>query len=200
MDSKDVRIRFAGEEDAEALLDLYAPYVTGTAVTFEYEVPTLREFTARIRHTLENYPYLLAEADGEILGYAYAGRFHERAAYQWAVETSIYVQMDCRRLGIGRALYTALENVLHAQNILILNACIAYPEEEDMYLTRDSVAFHQRLGYRMTGRFDRCAYKFRRWYGMVWMEKHLGEPVIDPPAVKPLSQIRDVVQERYGIC
>ena len=199
MDNRSVRMRLARVEDARALLDIYAPYVEGTAVTFEYTVPTLEEFTGRIRRTLEKYPYLVAESDGEILGYAYAGPFHERAAYQWAVETSIYVKMGCRRLGIGRMLYTALENVLSAQSIFMLNACIAYPEEEDAYLTRDSVSFHQHLGYRMAAKFDQCAYKFHHWYSMVWMEKHLREPVMDPPAVKPLPQVRELIQQSYGI-
>lgn len=200
MDNPAIRVRVAEPEDAKALLALYAPYVEGTAVTYEYEVPSLEEFTGRICRTLEKYPYLVAEANGEIVGYAYAGRFHERAAFQWAVETSIYVKRDCKRMGIGRALYAALEAALSAQNILVLNACIAYPDVEDGYLTRDSVSFHQRLGYKLVAKFDRCAYKFHRWYGLAWMEKHLGEPAADPPAVKPFPQVRDEVRQRFGIC
>lgn len=169
-----VRIRIAVPEDAEALLKIYGSYVEKTAVTFEYEVPSAAEFAERIRRTLKKYPYLAAEQDGEIIGYAYAGTFHERAAYDWAVETSIYVRQDKKGAGIGRALYHALEQALLRQNILNVNACIAYPAQEDEYLTKDSVFFHKKLGYRMAGEFYDCGYKFGRWYHMVWMEKHLG--------------------------
>ena len=96
-----IRLRTAGEEDAEALLDIYAPYVEHTAVSFEYEVPSVEEFRERIRRIRERYPYLLAESEGEILGYAYASPFHERRAYDWAAETSIYLRRDRRRQGLG---------------------------------------------------------------------------------------------------
>ena len=194
-----IQIRVAAEQDAAALLHIYAPYVENTAITFEYTVPSLAEFTDRIRNTLKKYPYLVAQADGEILGYAYAGPLHSRAAYDWGVETSIYVDRSKRGSGVGRALYDTLETILAAQNILNLNACIAYPEEEDAYLTRDSVAFHQHMGYRMVGQFHQCGYKFHRWYHMVWMEKHIGEHLELPPAVKPFGEVRELVRREYGI-
>ena len=171
---KDCKIRAAVPGDGEALLRIYAPYVEKTAVTFEYDVPTVREFVGRVEKTLKRYPYLVAEEDGEVLGYAYAGPFHERPAYDWAVETTVYVAEKAKRRGLGRRLYGALEQALVAQNILNLNACIAYPAGEDPYLTRDSAEFHRRLGYRLVGRFSQCGYKFDRWYDMVWMEKHIG--------------------------
>ena len=86
MENNDIHIRVASEDDAEEILAIYAPYVIKTAITFEYEVPTLKEFRGRIRHTLQKYPYLVAEQNGKILGYAYVGPFHDRAAYEWAVE------------------------------------------------------------------------------------------------------------------
>lgn len=183
-------IRIADTQDAPALLSIYAPYVLNTAVTFEYEVPTVLEFERRISRTLERYPYLVAEQNGEILGYAYAGPFHERAAYDWAVETSIYVNERRRRTGIGKTLYEALEQALSAQNILNLNACIAYPAQEDGHLTKDSVFFHQHLGYRLVGEFYQCGYKFNRWYNMVWMEKHIGVHTACQPPVIPFSRLR----------
>ena len=132
----------------------------------------------------EKYPYLAALAEGRIVGYAYVSPFKERAAYDWAVETSIYVAMDARRMGVGAKLYAKLEECLKAQGILNVNACIGYPEKEDEYLTRDSVRFHEKLGYKMVGQFHACGYKFDRWYDMVWMEKIIGEHRDNQPAVR----------------
>jgi len=188
-----VKIRPAVPADAAALLEIYAPYVEKTAITFEYEVPAAEEFARRIRKVLARHPYLAAESDGELLGYAYAGPFKERAAYDWAVETTVYVRQDKKRLGVGRTLYGALENALRAQGILNLNACIAYPEREDEHLTRDSVIFHEKMGFRMVGQFHRCGCKFGRWYDMVWMEKLLGIHPDAPAAVKPFEEIRDTI-------
>lgn len=183
MTAGNLQVRVATLEDIEEILNIYAPYVEKTAITFEYEVPSLEEFTARITSILKKYPVLVAEQDGEILGYAYASSFHSRAAYAWAVETSIYVKENCKKLGLGKKLYEELERILKAQNITNLNACIAYPVEEDEYLTKDSVIFHEKLGYRMVGEFRQCGYKFGRWYNMVWMEKHIGEHVEEQPQV-----------------
>lgn len=187
-------IRVATPQDAEALLAVYAPYVTDTAITFEYEVPSLTEFRERIRHTLERYPYLVMEQDGEILGYAYAGPFKERAAYDWAVETTIYVKQGMKKQGIGRKLYQALEDTLIRQNILNLNACIGYPTVEDEYLTRNSMEFHQHLGYRLVGQFYQCGYKFGRWYDMVWMEKLVGEHGVEPVREKPFPELQQELE------
>ncbi len=187
-------IRVATPQDAEALLAVYAPYVTDTAITFEYEVPSLTEFRERIRHTLERYPYLVMEQDGEILGYAYAGPFKERAAYDWAVETTIYVKQGMKKQGIGRKLYQTLEDTLIRQNILNLNACIGYPTVGDEYLTRNSMEFHQHLGYRLVGQFYQCGYKFGRWYDMVWMEKLVGEHGVEPVRVKPFPELQQELE------
>lgn len=184
-----VTIRTASVDDVESLLKIYAPYVENTAITFEYEVPAVEEFRERIRHTLEKYPYLIAEKNDEIIGYAYAGAFHARAAYDWAVETSIYVSVDHKKAGIGRRLYEALEGALKQQGILNMYACIACPEKEDEYLTWDSVNFHSKLGYRFVGEFYQCGYKFGRWYNMVWMEKHIGEHLKNQPPVKKYAEI-----------
>ena len=176
-------IRTAVPEDAAGLLRIYAPYVERTAVTFEYEVPTEAEFRARIGKTLERYPYLVAESADGILGYAYAGPFHPRAAYDWCAELSVYVDWNARGQGIGRTLYAALEDDLRAMGMLNLYACIAIPEQEDEYLDSSSVAFHSRMGFETVGQFRRCGYKFRRWYHMIWMEKIIGEHLRDQPPV-----------------
>lgn len=184
-----ITIRTATVADAAQILSIYAPYVEQTAITFEYEVPSLEEFTNRITHTLERYPYLVAVRGEQIAGYAYVSSFHARPAYDWAVETSIYVDMHCKRMGIGHKLYEALEEVLKKQGILNLEACIAYPETPDEYLTKDSVLFHEKKGYRMVGEFYQCGFKFNRWYNMVWMEKFIGEHKENQPPVIPFPQL-----------
>lgn len=189
-------IRIATKQDARELLEIYAPYVEKTAITFEYTVPTVQEFENRISRILEKYPYIVAEKNGRIVGYAYADAFKSRAAYDWAVETTIYVREDQQKTGIGRELYEALEKILSMQNILNLNACIAYPEAEDKYLTQNSVQFHKHFGYRLVGEFYKCGYKFDRWYNMVWMEKHIGEHKTPPAAVKTFDEIREIIAER----
>lgn len=188
-----IRIIIAEKKDAAQLLAVYAPYVEKTAVSFEYEVPKVQEFERRIASVLEKYPYLAAQREEEIVGYAYAGAFHARKAYQWAAETSIYVREDQRRTGVGKALYQALEKILTMQNILNLNACIAFPEEEDEFLTKNSVRFHECQGYRIVGKFHNCGYKFGRWYHMVWMEKIIGEHMDIPNEVKWFPDIRDLI-------
>lgn len=194
-----VTIRVATVKDAAKLLAVYAPYVRETAITFEYEIPTEAEFASRIAKVLKRYPYLVAEQAGEIVGYAYASPFHSRAAYAWGVETSIYVDKEKKGMGIGGKLHGALETILKEQGILNLNACIAYPAVEDEYLNKNSVEFHGHLGYRMVGEFQKCGYKFNRWYNMVWMEKHIGEHVTEQPEVKCFEKVRELVKERYHI-
>lgn len=167
-------IREATLDDAKELLNIYAPYVKKTAITFEYEVPTLEEFRRRMADILKKYPYIVAVTDGEITGYAYAGTFVGRSAYDWSAETTIYLKESKRRMGIGRKLYETLEKICILQNIKNLYACISYPREEDVYLTKNSVQYHTHLGYHVAGEFHKCGYKFGRWYDMVWMEKMIG--------------------------
>ncbi len=170
-------IRDATLSDAKAMLDIYAPYVEHTAITFEYDVPALEEFCHRLEKVQAKYPWIVAEKDGRVWGYAYASAFKERDAYQWAVETSIYVDETAKRQGIGRKLHEALEQRLKAQSILNMNACISYIEQEDEFLSQDSIRFHKRLGYNTVAHFHLCGKKFGRWYDMIWMEKMIGEHV-----------------------
>lgn len=168
-------IRNAIKEDAAAILAIYSYYVKNTAISFEYDVPSVGEFQERIVRTLERYPYFVLEEKGVILGYAYAGVFKSRAAYDHCCEVSIYVERHAKGRGYGRMLYEALEAALKKRGILNLYACIADPLTEDEYLTRDSERFHSRLGYTTVGHFHNCGYKFNRWYNMIWMEKIIGE-------------------------
>ena len=182
-------IRMAAAEDAPALLDIYRPYVEHTAITFEYKVPSIEEFAARILRTLQRYPFLIALCGGKAVGYAYASPFKERAAYDWAVETSIYIQEAYSGRGYGKALYDILERLLTAQNILNLNACIAYTAHADEYLDNHSADFHAHLGYHPVGTFHKCGYKFGRGYDMIWMEKMIGAHTSAPEPVHPIGQI-----------
>lgn len=184
MPETDIKIRVATERDAKALLEIYLAYVEKTAITFEYVVPTVEEFSERIRVILQKYPYLVGEHKGEVIGYAYASAFKNRAAYDWSVETTIYIHSERRNMGVGRNLYNKLEAILEKQGILNLNACIAFSEKEDDYLTKESVSFHEKLGYHIVGRFHKCGYKFNRWYDMVWMEKHIGCHKENQPPIK----------------
>ena len=287
--------RVARPEDAEALLAIYAPYVEETAITFEYEVPSVEAFRARIAHTLSTYPYIVAVEEQEanagtvrvdgasascidcaeanartahvdgasvsfapasgagavteahrtsehIIGYAYVGRLHERAAYDWSVETSIYVDRCARKHGLGRQLYERLEAILRAMNIISVNACIAYPGMmnsavdaataadrlqdahigigdpntadrvrkdpregsadsgadigEDPYLNTNSPDFHAHLGYQLVGHFHACAYKFDRWYDMIWMEKWIAPHPAKPEAMIPFPELPEEVVAR----
>lgn len=197
--SSRIRIRTAGVSDAEAILAIYAPYIQKTAITFEYDVPGLEDFRGRIARTLSRHAYLVAEDGGEVLGYAYAGPFGARAATVWSAEVSIYLREDVCKRGLGRRLYQTLEDVCRAQNILNLNAAITPAEDGDPYVTRNSVDFHAHLGYRQTARFHHCAYKFGRWYGLVWMEKVIGEHTGQPAPVIPFPALSPQALQSLGV-
>lgn len=179
-----VTIRSASVGDAERILEIYAHYVKNTAITFEYEVPTLDAFQNRIRNTLKLYPYLVIEKGGVVQGYAYAGPFVGRAAYDWSCEMTVYLDHTAQKCGLGRKIYEALEEKLREMGILNLYACIGYPEQEDKYLNRNSADFHAHLGFTKVGEFHRCGYKFGRWYNMIWMEKIIGEHRAEQAAVQ----------------
>lgn len=183
MTEKNFSIRVATVEDACDILDIYAPYVTDTAITFEYDVPSLEEFRERIRKTLIKFPYLVAVENNKIIGYAYVSAFHERAAYDWAVETTIYMDMDYRGCGAGKKLYFMLEEIMKKQHVRNMNACIAYPNP-------GSIGFHEHLGYKEIGHFHQCGYKFDTWYDMIWMEKMIGDHNLYPEKVIPFSAVK----------
>ena len=182
----ELTLRLAVSDDAPALLDIYRPYVLDTAITCEYEVPSVEEFAGRIVHTLERYPYLVAELDDRPVGYAYVGPLNSREAYDWSVETSIYLAPETRHMGIGRTLHDALKACVAAMGMTNMCALIAVPHgEDDEYLTHNSQDFHAHMGYRLVGTFDRCAQKFGRWYDMCWMELELA-PGREPNSPKPV--------------
>ncbi len=181
-----IRVERVSTTDTREILEIYTPYVEKTAITFEYEVPSLSEFEERIRTISAKYPYLKAvNDDGEIVGYAYASSFKGRRAYDWSVESTVYVREDQKRNGVGKALYEALENSLAAMGILNVNACIAFLKEgeKDEHLTNDSFFFHEKLGYKLVGTFHDSGFKFGKWYDMIWMEKMLGKHSSTPAPV-----------------
>lgn len=184
------RLRTVTPGDAQQLLSIYAPYVEETAISFEYDVPSLGEFRSRIENVLQKYPYLAAEdASGRLLGYAYTHTFIARESYDHSAETTIYIDRELRRSGLGKNLYAALEQLSLAMRIYNLYACIGEPIVPDEYLTDNSIRFHEHLGFRRIGVFERCGYKFGRWYNMVWAEKLLAAHPAQPGAILPFPAL-----------
>lgn len=190
MKQQEIIIREATVADAETLCEIYAYYVEHTAITFETQAPSVAEFTERICAIQEWYPYFVAECQGEILGYAYAHRYHERAAFGWDVETTIYVRQDKKRTGLGKLLYEALETALKKQGVVNCYALVAEPEQEDEYLTRDSIRFHEKMGYTIAGTLHFSGCKFGRWYHLTTLEKFLGDHRTKMEAIKPYKAVR----------
>ena len=187
-----IEVRDATEKDAERILEIYDYYVRNTAITFEYDTPSLEEFRERMEKIMRKYPYLVILQDGEIKGYAYAREFVGRAAYDWSCEMTIYLDHRAKKCGLGRILYETLEKALQDMGILNLYACIGYPEQEDEYLTANSADFHAHLGYTKVGEFHRCGYKFGRWYHMIWMEKMIAEHRRVQPPVKGYPELSGI--------
>lgn len=169
-----IKIREVLVEDAPRLLEIYSPYVSDTSISFEYAIPELHDFSHQISIISQSYPYIVAEMDGYILGYAYATKFKEREAFKWTCETSIYVDSIYRNRGIGNLLYTALEKELVIRGYQSMCACIAYTDDiDDPHLGNDSIYFHEKMGFKKVAHFHKCGWKFSKWYDIVWMEKLL---------------------------
>ncbi len=169
-------IREAAESDAAALLDIYAPYIRDTAITFEYDVPTAEEFVARIADILKTHPYLVCEQDGKPVGYAYAHRIRERAAYDWAAELSIYLAPEAQGQGVGTALYRCLVDLLAMQNLRILYGCVTLPNGKSQKL-------HEKLGFSLVGVWHGSGWKRNGWHDVGWFEKRIGACCIPQPVV-----------------
>ena len=169
-------IRRAAESDAPALLDIYAPYIRDTAITFEYDVPTAEEFVARIADILKTHPYLVCEQDGKPVGYAYAHRIRERAAYDWAAELSIYLAPEAQGQGVGTALYRCLVDLLAMQNLRILYGCVTLPNGKSQKL-------HEKLGFSLVGVWHGSGWKRNGWHDVGWFEKRIGACCMPQPVV-----------------
>lgn len=172
----EVRLRDATEADAEACGAIYAPYVTDTVISFETEPPTPADMAARIAEAQRDHAWIVAEADGEIIGYAYGGPFKSRAAYRWSCEVSVYVAPDRRRSGAGRALYDALLARLAERGYRIALAGMTLPNEA-------SVGLHRALGFEHAGTLRGVGWKLGAWHDVALMQRSLslgGGPPDEP--------------------
>ncbi|GAA0242554.1 GNAT family N-acetyltransferase [Rhodanobacter caeni] len=175
-------IRTARVEDAAAIHAIYAPSITHGVATFETELPGVEAMAGRIRSKLQHYPWLVWEADGEVLAYAYASRFRERAAYDWIAETSIYVRDDAQRRGIARRLYGTLLDVMREQGITQAVGVITLPGTV-------SVAMHEAMGFSPAGVWRQSGYKLGQWWDVGVWQKELQPAANPPPPVTPYPQL-----------
>ena len=175
-------VRPARESDAAACLEIYAPFVRDTAVSFEAQVPSLEIYRGRILETLQRTPWLVAEQEGRVAGFAYATRHRERAAYQWSVEVTVYLAPQFQRQGLGRKLYAPLFHCLRAQGFCNAYAVITLPNPA-------SVALHEKLGFLPVGVFGKAGFKLGRWHDVGWWGLPLREPPNDPEPPRPLAEL-----------
>ena len=190
-------LRFARPEDAQALLDIYRPYVETTSITFETEVPSVCAFRQRIQEISARFPYLVAEEDGELLGYAYAHPFHERAAYDWTVESSIYVRQDLCGKHLGQTLYRALLSLLEAQGVKNVCAVITIPHDR-------SIGFHQAMGFSSGGVLPYFGYKLGQWHSVAYLYRRLDTDGGTPAPLLPIhaldaGTVSGILTESAGI-
>ena len=170
-------IRDAREDDIPHLCEIYKYYTENTAISFECAAPDEEEFLSRMKRIKQFYPYLTAELNGQVIGYAYAAPFVGRKAYEHSCELTIYLDRDHLKYGCGKLLYNTLEEILSKMGIINMYACIGSTENEDEYLTNNSPEFHEYMGFRQVGFFGKCGRKFGRWYDMIWMEKLIGKHI-----------------------
>ena len=178
-------IRTARDDDAAAIHAIYAPSVTAGVATFETELPGVEAMRERIRSRLQHYPWLVWEEAGEVLAYAYAGRFRERAAYDWIAETSIYVRADAHRRGIARKLYGVLLDVMRRQGINQAVGVITLPGAA-------SVAMHESMGFSAAGVWRQCGYKLGQWWDVGVWQKQLQAPAAMPLPIFPFPQLAGI--------
>lgn len=167
-------------DDVKEVQEVYKPFVRNTPITFEYNVPSYKKFVKRVEKTLETYPWIVAEIDGHIVGYAYAAKFKERMAFTWTAETYIYVAEMQNSQGVGTALYSALHDILKRQGFYNLYAMITSTAKR-------SIHFHEQMGYINLYTLEKCAWKFDNWYGMTCMEKKIGDFHETPEPIIPFK-------------
>lgn len=175
--------------DAERIQAIYAPIVRDTAISFEAVVPDAAELRRRIDALSSRYPWLVFEANRDVLGYAYASAHRSREAYRWSVELAVYVDGGHHKRGIGRALYSALFELLRRQGFVNAYAGITMPNAS-------SVALHQSLGFEPVGTYRRIGFKLGRWHDVAWLHLRLQDPAPpeEPKAASDLWRDADLMQ------
>ena len=177
-----VIIRLANSADAEQVCEIYAPIVRDTHISFEQDIPDATEMAARIAKTLPRYPWLVCDIDGRIAGYAYASPFRLRNAYQWTVETTVYVREEYQRRGVSRALYTSLIEVLRAQGFCNAIGVIALPNDA-------SIRAHEAVGFRKIGVLQNMGFKADAWHDTGWWQLELRPMPDQPRRPLPLTSL-----------
>jgi phosphinothricin acetyltransferase len=175
-------IRLVTTADAAQVQPIYAPYCA-TPISFELEPPSVAEMEQRIAKVLPDYPWVVLEDAGRILGYAYASRHRERAAYAWSVDTSVYVHPDERRRGLGRALYTSLFALLPLQGYVNAYAGVTVPNA-------GSIGLHERMGFRHLGVYEKVGFKCGAWHDVAWLQRALRPWPAEPSAPMSLDEAR----------
>jgi phosphinothricin acetyltransferase len=176
-------IRMATLDDAAAIAGIYRPIVESTAISFEVVAPDVDEVRHRIREVTASHPWLVCERHGVVAGYAYAAKHRARAAYQWSVDTSVYVDEKFRRSGIGEALYRSLFAVLTAQGYANAFAGITLPSPA-------SVGLHERVGFTPVGVYRRAGYKLGAWHDVGWWQRPLDGGEAGPSPIRALDDVR----------
>ena len=179
----DISIRMATLEDAPAMISIYEPYIIGTAITFEYETISVETMQGRMEVVQKQFPWLVYELEGRVVGYAYCSRFKERAAFDWDCECSVYIDEKEHRKGIATALYTKLFELVTRQGYYNIYALITYSHE-------NSVALHKKFGFTEVGVYKKTGYKMGKWWDLLVMEKkiHSFEEIpMKPKSIQELS-------------
>jgi phosphinothricin acetyltransferase len=183
-------IRHATPEDAAGCLDVYAPFADDTAISFEQQAPSLAEYTQRIIRVSRSHAFLVADDDGNIAGFAYAGVHRGRLAYRWSCEVSVYLDAAAQGRGLGRALYQTLFALLERQGYRMLLAGVALPNPA-------SVGLHRSLGFAEVGIYRRIGWKAGAWRDVMWLARPLGaerhETEMPPPPGPPVMLSEPVV-------
>ncbi len=166
-------IRLAEKRDVPGILEIYAPFILDTAVTFEETIPDEESFWERILGIMAELPFLVCEIEGKIAGYAYASGYRSRASYRWTKEVSVYIHPEFQRKRVAHALYTSLNEMVRYQGIADLLAIITMPNEP-------SVSFHEYFGYRKCAEFSKIGYKMGQWQNVGWFELFLQDETQPP--------------------
>jgi len=175
-------IRVATKDDATGMLDIYAPFILNSGITQETEVPSVEEFQKRIIATLEERPWLVCEINGQVAGYAYAGKHRDRKGYQWCTEPSVYISEKYIGFGVANALYTALFDILKLQGYVNAYAVITLPNER-------SIAFHKKFGFDYLTTYKKIGYKLGQWHDVGWMQYDINAHKDDPADPVKFSEI-----------